>query len=340
MTPLDGQEREALSAFVRRGAVAGRMAELADRIELLERERDAALAVREEPQQTIERVAKAITMQQTGDPHRIGEFRTIARIAVEASRTQDLQCTASDDAVVLSDTQPAEGAPELNGPGGSPTRRAREDTERPDTEQEPNLDTQREGGEKQDAEHQSGQVRHDQGAEGAPLGGVDRAGGPVVDRVRRGGSHDAGSVPGSQPGDGSGAVGVGARVDGPSAASPAREDTERPDKQLREFVLTLSHGAIYAEWGAAAVVEYRDGEQVRVIEVRDTGQEPELDVGHNKTLGNLADEHRGTIYCSTELQEALDVLAEALEYVPDYFREKWDMDALLRKHGRLTEGEQ
>jgi hypothetical protein len=49
-------------------------------------------------------------------------------------------------------------------------------------------------------------------------------------------------------------------------ALAAREDTERP----REFVLTLSHGAIYAEWGPVAVVEYRDGEQIRVVEVPNT----------------------------------------------------------------------
>jgi len=43
-------------------------------------------------------------------------------------------------------------------------------------------------------------------------------------------------------------------------------DTERLDG--REFLLTLSHGAIYAEWGPAAVVDYRDGEQIRVVEVQ------------------------------------------------------------------------
>ena len=99
---------------------------------------------------------------------------------------------------------------------------AREDT---------NLEPQRQGGE-QHAEHQGGQVRHDQGAEGAQLGGVDRAGGPIVDRVRRGGSHDAGGVPGPRPGDGGGAVEAGVRVDGPSVA--AREETPPIHYDARE----------------------------------------------------------------------------------------------------------
>jgi putative cell wall-binding protein len=38
-------------------------------------------------------------------------------------------------------------------------------------------------------------------------------------------------------------------------------------------------------------------------------------------------------------EEMLDALTEALEYVPTYFREKWDMDALLRRHGRLARAE-
>jgi hypothetical protein len=36
-----------------------------------------------------------------------------------------------------------------------------------------------------------------------------------------------------------------------------------------------------------------------------------------------------------ELEPVLDLLEETLSYVPDYFVEKWELDTLLREHGRL-----
>lgn len=60
---------------------------------------------------------------------------------VEAAGPQNLQCTASNDAVVHSDTQPAEGAPVLNGPSGSPTRCATGRSQEPP--REPNRFEQR-----------------------------------------------------------------------------------------------------------------------------------------------------------------------------------------------------
>jgi hypothetical protein len=76
--PDHGQEREALSAFVRRGAVAGRMTELADRIEVLERELRAALAAREEPRSDN---ALVIVALRTTDRHIQRRLETALSIA-------------------------------------------------------------------------------------------------------------------------------------------------------------------------------------------------------------------------------------------------------------------
>lgn len=48
-----------------------------------------------------------------------------------------------------------------------------------------------------------------------------------------------------------------------------------------------------------------------------------------------------TIRCLRgDLDEALDELQDALTYVPEYFIEKWDMLAVLRKHGRVKSADE
>lgn len=117
----------------------------------------------------------------------------------------------------------------------------------------------------------------------------------------------------------------------------AREDTERPDEQLREFVLTLSHGAIYAEWGPAAVVEYRDGEQVRVVEAGDTEQEHEPGVGHNKTLGNLAVEHEpsGGERAEPFREPAEDLYREMPVEQPQEDKRRWTLAGALESRNMV-----